>query len=259
MVFIVLQITLLPCLYAGEPPSLFDIVENGTPEAVQEAIWAGADVNVRNDFGESGMTVLSYALRNKADTEIVKLLIEAGADANAWYISGDGGYKFNLDTTPLIEAIRHSNNPDIIRLLLDAGAEVNVRTNYDLTPLLLAVGHSFNLEIIQTLIDAGAEVDAKDSNGETALLVAGRCWHDPMLFRMLLEAGANVNAQDDRGLTLLIYVAGSGSPEIIEMLLDAGADAKVIHNGKTAWDGAQRNEKLKGTKAYEKLKKATFE
>ena len=43
----------------------------------------------------------------------------------------------------------------------------------------------------------------------------------------------------------------SCKPGVIQPLLDAGADAKAKNkDGKTPWDLAQENEKLKGTKGY---------
>ncbi len=57
-----------------------------------------------------------------------------------------------------------------------------------------------------------------------------------------------------------MYAAAfSYNPEMIMALLKAGADAKAKDNaGKTAFDHAQANEKLKCTDAYWKLHKAVY-
>ena len=49
-----------------------------------------------------------------------------------------------------------------------------------------------------------------------------------------------------------MYTADTNpNPEVITTLLKAGADAKAKNrDGKTAFDYAQKNEKLAGTKAY---------
>jgi ankyrin repeat protein len=58
----------------------------------------------------------------------------------------------------------------------------------------------------------------------------------------------------------LMYAAGNNqNPEVITTLLKAGADGKAKStDGKTAFDYAQANEKLKGTDAYWKLTEALY-
>ena len=52
--------------------------------------------------------------------------------------------------------------------------------------------------------------------------------------------------------------ARNRNSEIIIVLLKAGADAKVKDNkGKTAFEYAQNNAKLKGTDAYRQLEEAS--
>lgn len=75
----------------------------------------------------------------------------------------------------------------------------------------------------------------------------------------LKAAGADIDAKNKDGNTALMWAAGyNDNPEIVLILLNAGADAKD-NEGKTVWDYAQETEKLKGTDANQKLKDATFE
>ena len=74
-----------------------------------------------------------------------------------------------------------------------------------------------------------------------------------------MDAGADLTARDEHGLTSLMMAAGRGTAESVKVLLKAGADASVKDkDGKTAWDHAQDNEKLKGTDAYWMLNDARF-
>ena len=116
-------------------------------------------------------------------------------------------------------------------------------------------------EAIQEALSAGADVNARDEFGFTALILAAESNENPEVIRVLLEADAYVNARDKNGWTALMSAAWANlNPKVIGLLLNAGADAKAkTNNGKTAWDEVQRNEKLIGTDAYRKLKKATFE
>ena len=81
----------------------------------------------------------------------------------------------------------------------------------------------------------------------------------PANIQTLLDAGADVMARDEDGWTPLHYAAKYGSPEVIQPLLDAGADSKAKNEeGKTPWDYAQKNDDLKGTKAYWALNDAQY-
>jgi len=74
-----------------------------------------------------------------------------------------------------------------------------------------------------------------------------------------LDAGADVNARSEGGETALMWAARDGTPEHLKVLLDAGADASIKDtDGKTVWDLAQDNEKLKDTDAYWMLNDLRF-
>jgi ankyrin repeat protein len=68
-----------------------------------------------------------------------------------------------------------------------------------------------------------------------------------------------VNAKNPNGATPLMYATNGDNPEaMIRAFLKAGADAKAKDSdGKTAFDYAQTNEKLKGTDAYRQLQQAS--
>jgi ankyrin repeat protein len=112
---------------------------------------------------------------------------------------------------------------------------------------------------VQAAIDKGADVNAR-SGSETPLILAA--WHNPNpdVITTLLRAGADIEARDlVYGGTALQWAAGwNPNPEVITTLLSAGADGKAKSNeGKTAFDYAQYNEKLKGTAALRQLQEAS--
>lgn len=85
----------------------------------------------------------------------------------------------------------------------------------------------------------------------------------------LLAAGADPNLPDKHGWTPLHYAAEHSAftsrnskilnpSKNISILLEAGADASITNGaGETAFDLAQKKDKLRGTDAYEQLKAAT--
>ena len=100
-------------------------------------------------------------------TEIVSLLLDAGADIEADEINCYGG-------KPLHWASEHA--PAAVRLLLERGAAVNSRNLkadsefYGMTPLIMnATQKNDCAEVTELLIDAGADIAAVDAKGKTAL------------------------------------------------------------------------------------------
>jgi hypothetical protein len=98
-------------------------------------------------------------------------------------------------------------------------------------------------------------------HGELALvnltpLMLAAPFGTPEMIRVLLDAGARVNDKDRRGMTPLMFAASSETQdaEVIKMLLAAGADTKVkTTEGETARDWAL---KFKNPAVLAELKKA---
>ena len=106
--------------------ALYEAVVSGSPETVFALLSAGADVNARPDenfnFGETPLIAASTK-----NAEIVKLLIDEGADVNIKNSQGQ--------TALMMAAFWHTNNIDIVKMLLDNGADVNAKDNQDKTAL----------------------------------------------------------------------------------------------------------------------------
>ena len=190
-------------------------------------------------------------LVERGDVARVERLLAAGADPSELT---------RLDVTPLYLAAANGN-AGMIRLLIDAGADPNDVDAVGETMLMAAVG-SGELEAVATLIAAGADVKARDRDFEqTALMFAARSGSVPIA-DALLAAGAAVDARTrtgseppwvlpnsrpgfsfgvgiirgglpedrgmrpfrDGGMTPLLYAAREGHSDLVERLLDAGAD-----------------------------------
>lgn len=113
-----------------------------------------------------GDTALHWASHND-HTEIVVLLLEAGADIEADEINCYGG-------KPLHWASEHA--PAAVRVLLERGANVNSRNRkrdsdfYGMTPLIMNATQKDDCsDVTEQLIRAGADIAATDAAGKTAL------------------------------------------------------------------------------------------
>lgn len=89
--------------------------------AVREMLVKGFDVNDRNELGETPLMEQIY----RPDLELMKILIDAGADLN---IADNAGM------APLMYAA----NAGISRLLLDAGAKIDSENDDGWTTLMYA-------------------------------------------------------------------------------------------------------------------------
>ena len=151
------------------------------------------------------------------EPEIARILIDAGADVNARTSESEGGY------TPLYFA---SKGGDVatVKLLIESGADVNAMTEYGDMPIHVAA----NAEIIKALLAAGADANAIGSMGYTPLHHS----YDAESARALLAAGADVNARKEFGDRPIdnIFL----KPEVIKVLLDAGADIHPPEEGRRA-------------------------
>ncbi|MCE9508301.1 MAG: ankyrin repeat domain-containing protein [Alphaproteobacteria bacterium] len=139
---------------------LFRAVEAGNPAAVRALLAQDAALNI--SIGSGGDTALLRALKNK-NPEIVKMLLDKGADVNA---------RDNEDTPLLIWAMLCAqNNVQIVELFLSRGADINAKDRNGATPLMFAVNWGYT-EVVRLLVERGADLSLKNKAGETALSLA---------------------------------------------------------------------------------------
>lgn len=169
-------------------------------------------------------------LHSSYTVEIVKLLVEIGADVNA---------KNKRKETPLQHAASRRNN-NVARILIENGAKLNSKSQFGLTPLNSAnsvemarflVKHGARVtggelhnpafyakqKLAEYFISQGAKLEHKDINGQTALHKAVQSFtttdRSVAMAEWLLENGASVNVRDNFGNTPFDIVKGKSSPE----------------------------------------------
>ncbi len=93
-------------------------VENEDLTSIKNLVEQGFDVNEVFNYGKKSFTPLIYAV-NQNKNEVVKLLIELGADVNLNVKDSE-----NYDNFAIEEALRISSNYEIIKLLINNGVEI---------------------------------------------------------------------------------------------------------------------------------------
>jgi ankyrin repeat protein len=156
-----------------------------------------------------GATALMYASLY-ADPTCVKLLLDKGADTNVSDAAG---------ATALMWA---AGNPEKLRLLLAHGANVNARAKSGRTALIMAASVTGNIKAVRLLLDRGADFKVGRESGAGALWAASQA-ADTSIVKELLARGADPNEARDSA-TALMTAAAYEAPEIVELLLAAGAD-----------------------------------
>jgi len=214
-------------------------------------IRAGAKVNAANDLGVTPLWTASL----NGSAAMVGRLLEAGANPNAALLAGE---------TPVMVAAR-SGYPVVVEHLIAKGANVNATGARNQTALMWAVAQQ-HPDVVKMLLAHGADVHARSAvwsqvmavpphglpefnraiphGGDTALMFAARVG-DVASAKLLVAAGANVNDADAWGVSATVLAAHSGFGELVEFLLEKGADANAAASGFTALHEAimRRDEK----------------
>jgi ankyrin repeat protein len=189
---------------------------------------------------------------------VVKFTLETPRGIPAQGTRPRPGTDLPMDAESMLFNAIEADDLNAVKELLEKGVEVSARDDRGQTPLMFAAWMSNTPEIVQLLLDKGAEIEARDEGGETPLSFATRNSSTPEIVTLLLENGAEVNVKSNLGSTPLIWAAFDSSfPEIVTMLLEKGADPLAKMNGRKAIYLAQWNVKLKGTPAFQELKKAS--
>lgn len=163
----------------------------------------GGNVNARDQLiveeGSSaiGNTTLMYAAGNNYNPEVIKLLLDAGANIND---------RSSIGWTALYYAGLANVNVEIIQLLVAQGADVNVKSTNGSTALHVSSWENSNPLITQALIMAGANVNAADNFGNTPLITAAMR-NSPEIILLLLESGADATISDYKGKKAIDYAA----------------------------------------------------
>ncbi len=199
--------------------------------APNAADWWGrtplyAAVEIRNrDYGRND----EHAIDRPAALELIKALLDRGADVNARtkevppirrFVTplGDLSWVDFTGQTPFLRAAL-AGDITLMHLLLDKGADPNIPTFAGTTALMAAagvnwvVGQTFTeskeavMEAVQLCLDKGADVNAKNSMGVTAVIGAANRGSDDIL-EFLVKKGARLDIKDNEGRTPLVWAQG---------------------------------------------------
>jgi len=190
-------------------PLMVAIREGADLELAKFVVELGGDVAITNSAGSALHNAVEFGT-----PELIDYLIEHGADKILNYADSRG-------YTPLILAASVGNDTNLEHLITKHKVDPNFQT--DVTALLMATQNR-KISTTHLLIKYGADVDATHTKMQcTALhLAASNEFLD--IVEILCQAGCKVDCEDPRGYTPMLMAATEGYVKCVEMLLKAGAD-----------------------------------
>ena len=256
----------------GFTPLLFAVQQDDL-DSVRLLLDKGADLNYATPDDGNALTVASAS----GHEALGLFLLEQGADPN---LPGDNGvtalHYTMAQGLSLINSLNYDpsyrvvppNLPELAQALLAKGADPNARILTALrlgpddpstgmgmengTPFFLAALGG-DAELLRVLASYGADHNLTAKGNTTSLMAAAgaargvtqgtlkkRLGRPEEAVKVVLELGADVHATRENGQTALHAAAFAGEDEIIQYLVDHGAEVDVQDNiGQTPWSMAK--------------------
>ena len=148
--------------------------KTATLEDVKKELKNGANVNAASD---EDTTALMFAALFNQNPEVIKTLIDEGADVNAK----------NKDGSTALMLANLNQDPEVIKTLINEGTDVNAKNKSGGTALMFAALHQKNPDAVKALLKAGADANVIDNGGNIAAVNAA-VNKNPEIHSLILQA-----------------------------------------------------------------------
>ena len=201
---------------------------------------------------------------DQADGSGSTLLMKAAKAGNDWQIRTllNCGAKVNLKDkdgwNALMYAVRYQESMTCVELLINAGADIKTLNKFKYSALSIASTYNNNPEIIKKLLSYYTVTEKEVLKSFVLLLSENHSseYVQTSKLNIYLESSIPLNSFYE-GKTPLMYACQYGnSTKIIKLLLENNAVTSVRSTeGKTAYEYASENKKLKHDSTYWELNK----
>jgi len=238
----------------GNTP-LMEAVRGSLYPSAEKLLYFGSDPSTRNTRGDTPL----HTAVSMENFDIVNLLLRNGTSIHARNTRNRTPFQISLSVSarmvsamlssdrinipddmgnsPLHIALQERASVDIIRTIILQGARINTVDSNGKTPLRVAVDIDA-FEAVKVIADSGADPYVAAADSKTAAEIAFNKGSDCL---KALFSGRAIDSKDSSGNTILHIAARFGNPELINVLLDLGAN-KTIKNiaAETPYDIALR-------------------
>ena len=204
--------------------ALMDASHNGHHQVVELLLSKDPNINIQKN---DGWTALMLASDN-GHHQVVELLLSKDPDINS---QDNGGWTALMDAS-------HNGHHQVVELLLSKDSDINIQSKHGLSSeniiraftIACYEGHSSIVILLSRKLTTF-------SNDKRELLVAAAEGDIGTLVSMLSEVGMSPNISLVGGITPLMIAASCGHIDIVNTLIQAGADInKTNDEEKTALD-----------------------
>ncbi|HEY6141885.1 MAG TPA: ankyrin repeat domain-containing protein [Flavobacterium sp.] len=170
------------------------------------------------DTDKDGNTAFNYATKT-GDLNLLKALVDKGVKYtdNALIIAAQGNrresnpievYQYLVETIKLKPSVVSADGETVLHFLATKPKQT---------------------EIINYFIAKGVDVNQADKQGNTVLMKAAAARDNTEALELLLPILKNYEAQNAKGESALTFAVLSGSPKAVEILVNKGADVKIVN------------------------------
>ncbi|MEI0798338.1 ankyrin repeat domain-containing protein [Brachyspira intermedia] len=241
--------------FSGLTP-LMNASINGYVKLAIELINHNADVNARelDSRGNISADSLFYAVNANNSLELVKVLLNSGANPNIVYSDTEEGNFTILDRS------LYYNNFEIFKTLVENGANID-KVNDRGEPFIVNAIRRERFDIVKYLVEKGIDPTMKYTdyrNIPFSLLAATVNNNDTKIAEYLIDKGADVNTKaiidnymendmtsndkdnSKEAVNLILTAIENGNTSLVKLLIEKGADTTVVNKEKkTVFDIAR--------------------
>ncbi len=197
-------------------PAIIRAMDNHDYKAISSMILLGHD-EYENPVAYymiyKGVPLISYAVQINPSGELVKHLLELGANPNQYSLRS-APIEDHVDRAPLHYAVENNAIGCVRALVASPQIDLNIPAgfNHRQSPLHLTVPGKH--DIASLLLSAGADVNCKDSKGNTPLHYAV-LYGDVQMIREMMRRMPDTTSKNNVGLTVydLIELLYKDNPE----------------------------------------------
>jgi uncharacterized protein len=224
----------------GNTP-LMEAVRGAYLNSIDKLIASNADTSTRNIRGDTPLHIAVASER----IDIINRLLKTGVSIHARNTKNRTPFQMSLTISPKIVSALLENNrinisddfgnsvlhvalheradDNVIRTIISQGARVNAVDYNGKTPLRLALDYEM-LEAAKIIADSGADpfITAADNRSPAEIAIA-----KGEVYLRAIFSGRAINARDSSGNTILHYTARLGTPQLITVLFELGANRSI--------------------------------